>query len=217
MRVAAVFALILVAFSTATKAQFQLNPADRAARAAASERDYLQTLQRLGLRTLRPGVDGFHANAPNAVNYEEAKVQPYVLPPLLKMQSGNSVRTAADWWSKRRPELQRLFDSQMYGRVPVTAPKIHWALKATEQRSKAGTDVITLHYVGKAAEDRKLAIEFDITLPKNSNRPVPLIVELGFPEGFHFPGFAPPANSGPDWTEQIISRGWAYAILVPAT
>jgi hypothetical protein len=44
---------------------------------------------------------------------------------------------------------------------------------------------------------------------------VPLILELGFPEGFRFPGYTPPP--GPDWTERVIERGWGYAILVPST
>lgn len=217
MRVAAAFSLTLLAVSTAAQAQLQLSPAERAARAAATERDYAQTLKQLGLRALRPGVDGFHPDAANAANFDEAKVRRYVLPQLLKMSSGRPVRTASDWWSKRRPQIQRLFDREMYGRVPATAPVIHWELKSTEQRSKASKDVTTLHYIGKAAEDGTLAIELDITLPTKATRPVPLIVELGFPEGFRFPGFPAPAKTGPDWTEQIISRGWAYAILVPST
>lgn len=207
----------MLALSAAASAQFQLSPAQRAARAAATERDYQQTLQRLGLGALRPGVDGMHANARNAVNYDEAKVGPYVLPPLLRMQSGEPVRTATDWWSKRRPELVRLFDRDVYGRVPATAPVIHWQLKSTEQRSKGGVPVTTRHYIGKAAEDPKLAVELDLTLPSKAHGSVPLILELGFPEGFHFPGFPPPSSAGPDWTEQVAARGWGYAILVPYT
>jgi hypothetical protein len=42
-------------------------------------------------------------------------------------------------------------------------------------------------------------------------------MELGFPEGFHFPGFNPPPRTGPDWMEQVIARGWGFAILVPNT
>ena len=158
-----------------------------------------------------------HPDAPNAVNYDEAKVRGYVLPPLLKMQSGQPVRTAAQWWSKRRPELVRLFDREVYGRVPATAPVIRWQIKSTEQRSKAGVPVTTRHYVGKAAGHPKLAIQLDVTLPGKARGRVPLILELGFTEGFHFPGFPPPASTGPDWTEQVVGRGWGYAILVPYT
>src|SRR5947209_20242108 len=110
----ALLASLLAASAAAAVAQF--SPAERAARAAATERDYQQTLQQLGLGRLRSGVDGMHPNAPNAVNYDEARVRPYVLPPLLTMRNGRPVQTAADWWSKRRPQLVELFDREMYGR-----------------------------------------------------------------------------------------------------
>lgn len=158
-----------------------------------------------------------HPSAPNAVNYDEANVRPYTLPAVLKIQSGKPVRTAADWWTRRRPELVRLFDREMYGRVPATAPVIHWQIKSSEKRSKAGVAATTRHYVGTAAGDPKLAIQLDVTLPDKARGPVPLILELGFPEGFHFPGFPARANAGPDWTEQVIGRGWGYAIIVPYT
>jgi hypothetical protein len=193
----------------------QFSPAERAARANATEQDYQQTLGRLGIGPLRPGVDGVHADAPNAVNYDEGKVRPVNLPPLLKMQDGKPIRTGADWTSKRRPELIRLFNREVYGRVPTKAPTIHWKLASTKQRSKAGAPVTTRHYVGHAVADPTLAIQLDVTLPQGSGRPVPVIMELGFPEGFRFPGFNPPPNPGPDWTDQVIGRGWGYAVLVP--
>jgi hypothetical protein len=206
---------LLAVFASCAVAQF--SPAERAARAAATERDYAATLKRLGLGPLRGGVDGMHPTAPNAVNYDEAKVGPVVLPPLLRMANGKQARTAQDWWSTRRLELVRLFDREVYGRVPATAPVIRWALRSTEQRSKAGVPVTTRHFIGRAAGDPKLVIELDVTLPDRARGRVPLILELGFPEGFRFPGFNPPPKTGPDWTEQVASRGWGSAILVPYT
>ena len=213
MRVRPIILGCVLAGSAAAFAQF--SPAERAVRGAATEQDYRATLARLGLAQVRTGVDGMHPNAPNAVNYDEAKVGSYALPPLLKLQSGRPVRMASEWWTRRRPELISLFDREMYGRVPATAPKIRWELASTELRSKAGIPVATRHYVGKAAEDPKLAIELDVTLPQESGKPAPLVLELGFKEGFRFPGFKPPPQVGPDWTEQVVSRGCGYAILVP--
>ena len=215
-RFASLVASTLLAVS-ATCALAQFSPAERAARAAATERDYAATLQRLGLPSLRGGVDGMHPDAPNAVNYDEAKVGPVVLPPLLHTAGHKQVRTARDWWSVRRPELVGLFDREVYGRVPTTAPVIRWELRSTEQRSKAGVAVTTRHFIGGAAGDPKLAIELDVTIPERARGPVPLILELGFPEGFHFPGFNQPPKTGPDWTEQVATRGWGFAVLVPYT
>ena len=208
---------LLLAVSAAAFGQHELSPAQRAARTAATQDDYQPTLKRLGLGALRPGVDGMPANAPCAVNYEEAKVRPDTLPPLLKQQSGRPARTASDWWLKRRAQITGLFDSQMYGRMPWEAPAIHWELRSIEQRKKGSVEVATRHYVGRAAEDPRPAIELFVTLPKKAHEPIPLVLELGFPEGFHFPGFPPPPSNGPDWPEQVTSRGWGYAILVPST
>lgn len=201
----------------AVPAMAQFSPSERAARSERTQQDYKLTLQRLGLASLRGGVDGMHPDASNAVNYDETKVRTYKLPPLLRMQSGQPVRSAADWRIRRRPELIRLFDREVYGRVPATAPAIRWELQRTEHRTRAGTPVTTRHYRGRAAGDPKLAIQLDVTLPDKARGPVPLILGLGFPEGFRFPGFPPPQNAGPDWTEQVIGRSWGYAILVPYT
>lgn len=53
-----------------------------------------------------------------------------------------------------------------------------------------------------------------MTLPATRAK-VPVVLELGFPEEFRFPGSPP--QPGPDWREQVLRRGWGYAIIVPST
>jgi hypothetical protein len=209
-------ALLLVGASAAS----QPTPEERARRAAATEEHYRETLQALGLGPLRLGAEGRDRNAPNAANYDEARVGAVPpLPPLLRTEAGRQVRTARQWWRVRRPELARLFETEMYGRVPASAPSIRWEPAGEERRTKAGKPVLTRRYVGRAADAPAgappLGIDLAVTLPADARGPLPLILELGFPEGFRFPGFAPPP--GPDWTERVIERGWGYAILVPST
>lgn len=55
-------------------------------------------------------------------NYDESKVPPYQLPPLLQMASGRRVRTITDWQA-RSLELLELFSSHVYGRTPVQMPR----------------------------------------------------------------------------------------------
>jgi hypothetical protein len=188
-----------------------------AERKAATEADYRATLARLGIAAVRPGADGFNRNAPNAANYDEAKAgMASPLPALLRTQDGRPVTNAAMWRRVRRPELVALFDREIYGRVPAAAPRIAWVRVATERREKAGIPVVTDHLRGLAGGG-KVAIALDVTLPAAARRPVPVVMELGFPEGFRFPGFNPPPKTGPDWMEQVIARGWGFAILVPGT
>ena len=51
-------------------------------------------------------------------NYDESKVGAYTLPDPLKLANGKPVRDAAAWMKKRRPELVRLFEDNIYGRSP---------------------------------------------------------------------------------------------------
>lgn len=186
-------------------------------RRAATEADYRATLNRLGIAAVRPGADGFNPNAPNAANYDAAKAgMASRLPALLRTQDGRPVTSAAMWRRERRPELIALFDREIYGRVPASAPHITWQLVSTERREKAGVTIVTEHLRGRAGGG-KVSIELDVTLPTAARGRVPVVMELGFPEGFHFPGFAPPRKTGPDWMEQVVGHGWGYAILVPNT
>jgi len=54
-------------------------------------------------------------------NYDEAKIPPYVMLDPLKFNDGTPVKTAAEWWQRRRPEILRLFEENVYGHTPANA------------------------------------------------------------------------------------------------
>src|SRR4051794_40425974 len=49
-------------------------------------------------------------------NYDEAKVPPYTLPDPLKFADGTAVRDAKTWQTRRRPEIIKLYETQIFGR-----------------------------------------------------------------------------------------------------
>jgi len=200
--------LPLVAFVASVPAAAQFNRSPE--RQAATEADYRATLARLGIERMRPGADGYDKQSANAANYDESHAGlSSPLPPLL-----DGAQPKADWWwSVRRPELVRLLEDEMYGRVPASAPRIDWQVLSEERVEKHGIPVIARHYRG-TSQGTPLAIDLSVTLPEKMRGAVPLILELGFPEGFRFPGAPVPADP---WTAQVLRRGWAYAILVPST
>lgn len=57
-------------------------------------------------------------NAQNKTNYDESKIPKYELPDPLILLSGEEVTDTNIWIKKRRPEILRLFEEQVYGRIP---------------------------------------------------------------------------------------------------
>src|ERR1043166_543765 len=62
----------------------------------------------------------------HATNYDEDKVGTYTLPDPLVLQNGKPVRDAKTWTKQRRPEILKLYETEIYGRVPKRAPKVKW-------------------------------------------------------------------------------------------
>jgi hypothetical protein len=198
----------MTALAIASASLAQLGPPSPE-RKGATEADYRATLARLGITSMRPGADGYNRQAPNAVNYDETLAGPSSPPPPLF----TVVHPTAKWWREvRRPQLVRLLEDEMYGRVPATAPRIEWQLVSDKHEVRKGIAVDARSYRG-VSPGTPLAIDLSVTLPERS-RKVPLVLELGFPEGFHFPGFPVPSDP---WTAQVLRRGWGYAIIVPYT
>ncbi len=193
--------------------------ANQAGSANASAEDHQRMMDLLHIQSLRAGADPRHPDAPNAVNYDEAKANPYPrLPDPLVMNGGTKVTTAAMWWNDRRPEIVEMFDREVYGRVPEPTPRVTWEVTGTESETVGGVAALTRKLVGHVDNSRDPRIHVDIqmtlTTPASAARPVPVILEFGFipPPGFKFP--RPP---GPGAKEQVLARGFGYAMILPTS
>jgi len=186
-----------------------------------AEQDHQRMMELLQIKSLRPGANPNDAKAPNAVNYDESKANPYPsLPDPLLLKNGRRVTSNKVWWSQRRPEIVEDFDREVYGRVPKNVPKVNWEVASTTREKNGQVPVIVKKLVGHADNSFYPVISVDIqltlTTPANAIGPVPVIMEFGFvfPPGFRPPtGFTPPP--GPTWQEQLLAKGWGYAILIP--
>jgi hypothetical protein len=76
------------------------------------------------LLVIASGIKSQTQNAPPSevagipVNYDETRVGSYTLPDPLMLEDGKPVRDAKTWYQKRRPEILRLFEENMFGRSP---------------------------------------------------------------------------------------------------
>ena len=77
-----------------------------------AEQNHQSMMDQLHISSLRPGADGFNAQAPNAQNTDEAKANRYsVLPDPLVLKNGRKVTPTKLWWKQRRQEITQDFDA----------------------------------------------------------------------------------------------------------
>jgi hypothetical protein len=182
-----------------------------------AEQDHKLMMDRLGITEIRRGADGRDPNAPNAANYDEARGNPYPdLPSVLTLANGKPVKDEKTWWKKRRPEIVELFDREVYGRMPKQVPAVSWRVAESREDTVGGKAVLFRKLVGHVDNSAypliDVNIEAELTTPNDAQH-VPVVVEF-FP--FEFRGRFPPPPS-PTWQEQVIAKGWAYAILSTST
>jgi hypothetical protein len=179
--------------------------------------DHRLMMKRLGITKLRPGPSG-NPKAPNAANTDESKATPYTsLPDPLIFKDGSAVKTAQQW-EKRKLEIFEDFDREIYGRVPAKTPAVAWKVVSEEDTNIGGIAVNTKQLVGHVDNSEYPAetidIQMTLTTPKKKTAAVPVIMEFGwnFPKGFKMP-----QQAGPTWQEQVLEKGWGYAILIPTS
>jgi hypothetical protein len=193
-----------------------------------SEQDHQRMLELLYIKELRRGPDG-DPKSPNSANVDESKVPPYTLPDPLVMKNGARVTTAEMWWKQRRPEIVEDFDREVYGRMPAHTPKVRWEVSSTTNEKNGDVAVVTKKLVGHVDNSAYPQITVDIqmllTVPEKATRPVPVILEFGLsPEvlaalrkRLSEAQLAAFNGNGSTWQQQVLAKGWGYAVLYPAS
>ena len=208
-----------------------------------AQEDHKRILSLLKIESLRRGADGRNTKAANAANYEESKANPYGnLPDPLVMKDGTKVTTADMWVKQRRPEIVEDFDREIYGRVPKDTPAVKWEVASTTTQMVGDVPVTTKQLIGHVDNSTypliKVDIQVSLTTPASAKGPVPVMMEFGFSfggargpaggarapggaaGGARAPGGAAggargPGGGGPSWQQQVLAKGWGYAIISP--
>ncbi len=143
-------------------------------------------------------------------NYSEAKVPKYTLPDPLVLANGERVTTPEVWWKKRRPEILKFYQTEIYGRVPADTPKVTWQVTETDPNARGGAAV--MRRVAGRMGDRPGGPTMTLTVytPAKADRPVPVLLSISF--GFPARN-RPPAAAAFDPVAEVLGRGWAYATV----
>jgi hypothetical protein len=225
----ALAAALLCALIPVSPSRAQSNPAPSAYPPVVhltAEQDHQRTLDLLHITSLRRGRDG-NADSPYAANYDESKANPFPqFPEPLLLNNGRKITSAKAWWNQRRPQIVELFDREIYGRVPQNTPKVTWQVTETKHTTNGDFPVITKSLTGHVDNSSypivTVDIKLELTTPANATGPVPVIMEFGFMGPFKpRPGAPPlppmPIYPGPTWQQQVLAKGWGYAILSPSS
>ena len=151
-------------------------------------------------------------------NYDESKIGTYTLPDPLVLSNGQPVRDADTWFKQRRPELLKIYQTEIYGAVPANAPAVTWKVASTDPAAMNGTAIgkHLIGHVGSAVDGP----QWNVTMytPAHAAGPVPLILCINFPSAAPrvrsatAPVTAPPVPGG-DPVADILARGWGYATI----
>jgi len=213
-----VYMLIVTVTSTAQFTRQQLDSLN-----TLTNEDYRLMLKQLHIDSLRPGPSG-NPKAQNAANTDESKATTYTcLPDPLILNNGDKVVDPETWWKKRRPEIIELFDREIYGRIPQQIPGISWEILSTTNDTVNDIPVVVKklsgHVDNSSYPSINVAIQLTLTVPEKATLPVPVVMEFGFvfPPGFKFPQSPAGMPKEPNWQQLVLSKGWGYAIIVPAS
>lgn len=150
-------------------------------------------------------------------NYDESKVGNTTLPDPLVRQNGQPVRDAQTWLTVRRAEILSLYETEVFGRVPATVPKVAFEVVATDPQALGGAAVRKHLVVRFGDAPNGPTVDVVLFVPAKARQPVPLLLQLlfGMP-----PGITPKASlasEGPKVPNEVgpisdfVARGYAYA------
>ncbi len=114
------------------------------------------------------------------LNYDEAKVPPYTLPDPLVLRSGERVNTPEQWRDLRRPEILKLFETTVYGRMPGRLARQRFEVKSIDPKALGGK--ATRKQVRIQFTDRPdgPGVDLLLYLPHPRTNRVPVFLGLNF-------------------------------------
>jgi hypothetical protein len=147
------------------------------------------------------------------VNYDDAKAGSYTPLQPLRMHDGTVVKTAAEWWNTRRPEMLEDVARTVWGRIPDARvlPKVTWDVTSTTNGGADDVAFVEKRITGtidtsRYPEVRNVPkIDVVLRLPVNAKGPVPVIVVFSAPNGLNT-----------NWNF-VKAEGWGLATFDPVT
>ena len=134
-------------------------------------------------------------------NADESKVPAYTLPDPLICADGTRVTSAKIWEKKRRPELVRLFEENIYGRAPGRPRGMHFETTSLATNALGGTATRKEVTIWFTRGTNGPGMHLLIYIPNSARGPVPAFLGLNF-EGNHSINTDPGITLSDRWLQQ---------------
>jgi len=139
-------------------------------------------------------------------NFDEQAIPPYELPDLM------GAAKSKEGWRKRRREILRLFQANVYGSSPARPEHMRFRVLEENLRAMGGAATHKRVAIEITRAGRTRSFELTVLLPNAASKPVPLFLFLNNrsarntdPSGDGQSGFWPAQN--------VIARGYGVAAL----
>jgi hypothetical protein len=146
------------------------------------------------------------------VNYDESRVPAYILPEVLKFSDGTTVADKQTWLDRRRPEILKLFETEVYGKTPSTEIKPSYYTISVDENALNGKATRKEIRISFTRDKQSLSMILLFFLPK-SRMPVPVFLGLNF-KGNHTIINDPGISISEAWEATANQRG-AYSMRWP--
>lgn len=137
---------------------------------------------------------------------DESKVQPYTEPDPLVLANGQKVTDAKTWMTKRRPEIVKLFEENVYGRSPGRPAGMTFKVTSEDKKALGGRATrreVTVYFTGKTDGPQMSIL---IYLPNNAKGPMPAFVGMNF-NGNHAINTDPGITLSQSWMRPTKEKG----------
>jgi hypothetical protein len=145
---------------------------------------------------------------PAGFNYDEAKVPKYTLPDPLVTTSGKRVTDVNTWNKVRRPEIEKLLETNMFGRSPGKPEKTSIEMTGIDKQALGGKAVRKQVTVTMSGNHKTAKMDILLYLPAGAKGKVPVILGLNF-GGNHTVN----ADPGITLSKQLVGPKPDYALV----
>jgi hypothetical protein len=142
-------------------------------------------------------------------NYEEDKVPPYELPPLLQAADAGPIATVEEW-KRHREHLLDLFRHHVYGRSPEAPEELRFEVLEEDRQAMEGQATLRRVAVHSSAQDRAHTFELILFVPNHGQLPAPVFLFLNNRDATNTDATRKVRSEF--WpAEEAIARGYAMA------